>query len=290
MAQTQRSPLAQRLLPQKGLYSHRSAPSPRAARHRMGLQLAACTVLLTGSFATPTGMAVNAGIFGLFMLAIWILGEGLRAEDDYRARPAARAPRLPLKLLAAGLTGGAVGLTFLARSGNMVEAALAAALAVGLHVAAFGTDPRADKDDLISAVSADRVDGFVAEAEADLAAIRTALASLHDPDINRACDRFSAAVTDLLDGLAMYPQGIALCRKHLTVFVQSIRATSLRYARLHAQSPDPVRSKAFMQFLSDAEQSYKSQADSVRLRNNDALDMDIGVLRDALQREVSRPG
>ncbi|WP_155947343.1 hypothetical protein [Pseudorhodobacter ferrugineus] len=283
-----RSDIAQRILPQKGLFSHRSTPSQRGARERMGLQMASMAVLLTGGLSDVTSIAISVGLFGIFISALWLLGEGLRAEDDYNARPAARAPRLPLKTLAALLMGLAVGLTYATRGGSLFESALAAILAAGLQGLAFGLDPRQDKDDLVSAASADRVDGFAAKVEADLATIRSTLLPLNDPDIDQGVCLVETQALALLDGLALYPAGIATCQRHLTVYLHAICDTAQRFALLQTQRHDPARHSAFIGFLSKVAQSYKEKADSIRLRNNVALDISIDVLQAALATGATR--
>ncbi len=67
------------------------------------------TIMALGS-GNLLGIIVNASGFALYMAAAWCLRKGLQAEAAFSQAPIARAPRWPLKSLAAVITALATGM------------------------------------------------------------------------------------------------------------------------------------------------------------------------------------
>ena len=67
------------------------------------------TIMALGS-GNLLGIIVNASGFALYMAAAWYLRQGLQAEAAFSQAPIARAPRWPLKSLAAVITALATGM------------------------------------------------------------------------------------------------------------------------------------------------------------------------------------
>ena len=123
-----------------------------------------------------SGAALVAVVLvALFIASVWVLGEGLRAEDDWQARPVAKAPRMKLKAISAAMMGAAVGLSFLTGGTDPMGNVLGGVLAAALHLTSFGIDPIRDKQgDGITAFEAERIDGMSDALEPHLARISAA--------------------------------------------------------------------------------------------------------------------
>ena len=114
----------------------------RVGARANALYLAPIPLLFTAFGQDPAGLALDLAAFFTLMGAAWMTREGLRAEDAYEAREAARRPALPRKLLGAGLTGIGLALAGLPTVGGAVILAI---LGVALPIGAFGIDPLRNK-------------------------------------------------------------------------------------------------------------------------------------------------
>lgn len=274
-----RSPLAERLLPARGLFRGAAPPSRRAARERIALHAAALLPLVNILSGTIWERAAGIGLTGLFLTALWLLGEGLRAEDDWRARPAARRPRLPLKAASAVLMGAAIGLAF-AAAGNGIGTSIAAgSLGLLLQVVAFGIDPLRDKHDAtVTAQDADRVEDLAMRATASLTAMMRALDQGGAPEAIAEGARLDAAAGALLSALATAPAGLPRSRRALTVWLPALAEAAARFAPLHIASPDPARTAEVVAVIAQVRANIAALTQELQRRADDQLSRDLAVL------------
>lgn len=274
-----RSALADRLLPVSGLFRHAAPPSRRAARERIALQIAALPILVPHPAASLPEIITNVGLVGLFLTAVWVLGEGLRAEDDWRARRAARRPRLQLKMASAGLMGMAVGLAF-ASAGNGGGTSIAAgALGLLLHLVAFGIDPLRDKHDVEAcAQDADRIEDLAARANVSLAQMLRALDRSGAPDVVAEGARLDAAAAALLSALAAAPAALPSTRRALTVWLPALAEAATRFSALHLAAPDPVRATEVAAVIAQVRGNLERLTVETQYRADLHLQRDLVVL------------
>jgi hypothetical protein len=280
-----RSALAEKILPHDGLFRLSTPPSPRGKYLRaglFGLALVVCILFLfihgprAAVLATPGGIAL--------ILSAWLLGEGLRAEDHFRATKGARPPRLPLKLIAAGVTGLAVGwLTFVGARGDGAGFAVSAIVAAISQIGCFGLDPRGLQSGApFAAMQAERVEDHAEQAEAHLASMTTACAALPDADLQTAVAGLTGAVRAVLAELADHPASLPLCRRASGPQLAAFAESCARFAALQTRAPDPARLDEFLRLTDRMQAGYRQLAEDIRLRNNQALSIEWAVLRDAL--------
>lgn len=279
-----RAPLADRIAPLRGLYRVQAGTSPRAAKRRAWLYLAAALPALAAlrHVLSPAELAVDGAALALLLSGSWLLGEGMKAEDHYRARPSARAPRLPLKTLAAVLAGAGVAACF--ASLGPLFMSVYGLTATGLHLAAFGIDPlhhkTAEGGDL---GAAERIEPHLASARARLAEIESVLDSLGDRPLAMEGRAFAAEVNRLLALLARRPAALGQLREHLGMLLKGALDATRRLADVW---PGQTRAEAraeYLWFLSDLKSSYidKTRALEAAIKQEMTLEMD--VVRDRLK-------
>lgn len=274
-----RSPLAERILPARSLFRRSAPPSRRAARERVALHVATLLLLVCRPYDTIAEIAATVGLVGLFFTALWLLGEGLRAEDDWRARPAARRPRLPLKIVAAGVMGTALCLAFAAADNGTGTSIATGVVGAVLHLLAFGIDPLRDKHDtLVTAQDADRVEDLAMRGTASLAALRNTLQDSGAPGAIAEGARLDAATGALLSALAVAPAGLPRCRRALTVWLPALVEAAARFAPLHRADPDQGRTAELVRIIARVRASIEALTHEVRRRADDALSRDLAVL------------
>ena len=236
-------------------------------------------------FAEPLVLAQYLAAFGALILAAWLTREGLRAEDAYNARKVARPPAFPRKIFGSALTGIGLGLAGIAGFGP-VEAVVFAALGAGLHFASFGPDPMQSKGvDEHGDFQTDRVARVVDEAEEHLAEIREAIAGLRDRNLTTRVDGFLATARKLCRTVEDDPRTLTGARRYLGVYLLGARDATKKFADLYAERKDGDARADYEALLDDLEKSFAARTEKMLLDDRSDLDIEIGVLRERLERE-----
>ena len=239
--------------------------------------------------AAALTVAVLSG--AILVLAAWLLREGLRAEAAYEARPIARRPALPRKMLASVLTGIGIGLAATTGDGSILAAGLYGLIGLGLHVTAFGIDPLKDKRmEGIDTFQQDRVARVVDEAESLLEAMRGQIASLKDRKLDLAVAKFQATAWQMIRTVEEDPRDLTAARKYLGVYLMGARDASAKFADLYRKHGDESARAEYEALLVDLEQNFAARTEKLLEGDRTDMDIEIKVLRDRLQREgVSTP-
>lgn len=239
-----------------------------------------------GLFGGPGALVLSLGAAAVLALSAWLLREGLRAEAAYEARPVARRPALPRKMLAAILTGGGALLAALSGGTDLFGGVLYAIAASGLHLAAFGIDPLADKRvEGIDSFQQDRVARVVEEAEAYLATIRDQIATLGDRALATRVAGFEALARRMIRTVEEDPRDLTSARKYLGVYLMGARDATVRFADLYRRTRDAQARSDYEALLGDLETNYAQGTTRLLEGGREAMDLEITVLRDRLRRE-----
>lgn len=246
---------------------------------RARLMLVPAVILFLGGLGDgAAGLLAGTLACLLVAAASMLTREGLRAQMAYDARTVARRP-LPRKLAAAALTGLGIAVAALP-GGGIVVPVLCGLLGAGLHVAAFGPDPLADKGE---GMDAGRVARAVDEAEAYLAEIAALSAGLNDRALSRRVEAFTATARALFRRVEGDPRGLNGARRYLGVYLMGARDATARYAAL--PDHDPAARRAYAALLTDLETDYASRTSALLQDDRADLDLEIAVLRERLMRE-----
>lgn len=245
------------------------------------------TTLNDGAIAMSFGL-VGAGIW---TLAAWLLRGGLEAEAGYNERRVARRPDLPRKLISAVLTGLGAGVAVLAHANtvDVIAPILFILAATGLHVAAFGMDPRKDKGmEGIDTFQQNRVARVVDEAEAHLSAMTDAILRSGDRQMERSVESFKGVARDLIRTVEEDPRDLTAARKYLGVYLLGARDATAKYADIYSRTQDAQARTDYAALLKDMTENFSARTRKLLVEDRSDLNIEIDVLRERLAREGVR--
>lgn len=274
------------------------APSPTLTglkRTKIGLRVNALWLLPTpiALFAfgkPPLSMAVALAGYGLLIGAVWLLREGLKAQEAYEARAVARRPVVPRKMIASAATGVGLGLASFATGFGLIGGIVIGALAAALHLVAFGPDPLKDKGmEGVDSFQTNRVATAIEEAEKHLEAMADAIRRAQDRGIEAEVTRFAQTARGLFRRVEEDPRDLTAARKYLSVYLLGARDATAKFADFYARSSDAqARAGAradFSALLTDLGQNFSARTETLILEDRTDLDVEIEVLRERLARE-----
>lgn len=269
--------------------SYRGAKRTRAGG-RVNLLFLAPLPLIWKAFTTdPVGMAQYLAALGLLILSAWLTREGILAQEAYEARKVARRPALPRKIVGSLCTGAGLFMAGIAGFG-LLEAVIFAVLGTVIHSFAFGLDPLADKGmDGVDMFQTDRVARAVDEAEKHLSAMSEAIQRAGDRQLEARVDRFRTTARDLFRTVEEDPRDLTAARKYLSVYLLGARDATIKFADIYGRNRDPQAKADYSALLDDLEGNFAARTEKLLLDDRSDLDIEIGVLRDRLQREGIRP-
>ncbi len=220
------------------------------------------------------------------MLAAGLTRTGVAAAAAYHARAVAKPPAFPRKLFGAGLTALGVGAAHWFGSLDIAGAAIFAAMAGGLHVAAFGPDPlRAKGVDGLEGAALDDAVTKIETARALLGEMKTAIAETGDRALETRVASLAASAEQVIARIERDPRDLRRARRFLSVYLVGARDAAVKFARAWAENPAPEMRADYAALLDDLERSFAAQADALLEDDRTALDVEIEVLRDRLKME-----
>lgn len=279
-----------------GRYSPNSAkqtpPSAIARPHPVGARVNLLFVLpfafaIRAFFQDPTGLALNLAAFGCLMLAAWLTREGVLAQAAYDARAIARRPAIPRKMFGSVLIGAGLGAATL--TAGVVPAAILAVLGGVLHFGAFGADPLKDKGmEGIDAFQTDRAALAIEEAEAYLTEMITAIRRSGDRALARRVDGFANTVRPLFRTIENDPRRLNAARRYLGIYLIGARDATVKFTDIFVRNQDHDARVEYEALLDDLESQFVLRREALLADDRTALDIEIEVLRERLEREGLR--
>ena len=245
--------------------------------------------VLLGAFSLndgAIGMALGLTGAAILILAAWLLRDGLRAEAAYHERKVARRPGLPRKILASVLTGIGVAIAAYKSDPGVIAPVIFGLAAAGLHSAAFGLDPLADKGmEGIDTFQQDRVARVVDEAERHLAAMTDAIKRAGDRQMEARVERFQDTARDMFRTVEEDPRDLTGARKYLGVYLLGAKDATIKFADIYARTRDAQARTDYAHLLDDLEKSFSARTRKMLLEDRSDLTVEIDVLRERLERE-----
>lgn len=240
-------------------------------------------------FRSSTGMVQHLGVFGLMLLSAWLTREGVIAHDAYDQRRIARRPAIPRKIFGAAVMGLALALAGFGGDANVVNAVIFGLLGAGLHLASFGLDPMRDKGmEGIDEFQTDRVARAVDDAEDLLSAMTDAVKRARNRQIEQRLAAFQTHVRTLLRAVQDDPAQLSAARRYLGVYLRGARDATVKFADLYARTRDEAARQEYADLLDDLEENFMLRTETLIDSNRQALDIEIDVLRERLEREGLR--
>lgn len=262
----------------------------RAGGRVNALFVAPVFFLFTAFAQPPAGMALDLAAFGVLILAAWLTRSGLEAEEAYEARNVARRPAIPRKLFASVLTGAGLYLGGFVPGASLVNPVIFGILGAVLHFLAFGPDPMRDKGmEGIDGHQSDRVARAVDEAERHLAAMRDAIRRAGDRQLEARVERFQATAREMFRTVENDPRDLVAARRYLGVYLMGAKDATVKFADIWGRSRDGKARADYERLLDDLEANFAARTRTLLEDDRSALDIEIEVLRERLQREGIRP-
>jgi hypothetical protein len=249
------------------------------------LALPFVTSLIGGSVVDVAGLAVALACchFGARLVE-----RGRQAEAEYLRRAIARAPRLPRKLLGAGLTGSGVLIASLfASSAGLAASLLFAGVAFGGCALAYGADPRQDKGLAPDPeVKMEAVAAAIAEAERKIGEIEHWAKRLQGRELTRHLQRIVAQARAILDEIEKDPADIRRARRFLVTYLDGTRDVVEKYAAQQEDLAETPLADNFRRVLRTIETVFAEQ--HAVLKRNDTLDLEVRI--EVLETQLRREG
>jgi 5-bromo-4-chloroindolyl phosphate hydrolysis protein len=253
------------------------------------LALPFVTSLIGGSVVDVLGLA---GALACCHGGMRLVERGRQAEADYLRRTIARAPRLPRKLLGAGLTAlGVLLASLLASSAGIAASLLFAGAAFGGCVLAYGLDPRQDKglapDTAAGAeVRMETVVAAIAEAERKIEEIEHWAKRLRSRELTRHLQRIVAQARAILDEIEKDPADIRRARRFLVTYLDGTRDVVEKYAAQQEDLAETPLADNFRRVLTTVESVFAEQ--HAVLKRNETLDLEVRI--EVLETQLLREG
>lgn len=246
-------------------------------------------MLLFAFWQDQVGLALNFAGYAVIAFAAWMTREGLIAQDAYEARRVARRPALPRKIIGAVAMGLGVAVGAVANQHGLPGAVILGAIAGALHLAAFGLDPLTDKvAEGVDSFQTDRVARVVDDAEEVLTAMRDHARRSNDRRILARVDAFLAEARELIRTVENDPRRLTAARRYLGVYLVGARDATDKFTELFLRTGDLQARLDYESLLDDLQTSFRKQTEALLTDDRTALDIEMGVLRDRLEREGVR--
>lgn len=250
----------------------------------MGLAIlpVATSLMQDGAIALAGNLLSGAAIFA----GAVVTREGLKAEAAWTTRKIARRPAVPRKILGGVLVGLGVALGSMTGLSGLLAAVVYGAVALGLHLTAFGLDPMRDKGmEGVDAFQTDRVARTIEEAEKHLAAMKDAVLRARDREAERRVDLVIAQAREMFRAVEDDPRDLSTARKYLGVYLMGARDATAKFADVYAQTKDAAVKADYFALLDDLERGMEAKRETLLITDRTDLDVEIEVLRDRLKRD-----
>ncbi|WP_373635283.1 5-bromo-4-chloroindolyl phosphate hydrolysis family protein [Yoonia sp. SS1-5] len=254
--------------------------------HSNLLFVPAVILVFTSLNEAPQTLVIGLIGAAVLTLAAWLLREGLKAEAAYNARKVARRPAMPRKMIASALTGIGAALAAYTGDTGLIGSLLYGVAAAGLHLAAFGIDPLADKRmEGIDTHQQDRVARVVDEAQNYLDVMQSQIEGLNDRRLTARVADFRDVAAKMIRTVEEDPRDLTGARKFLGVYLMGARDATIKFVDLYGRKQDADARANYEALLDDLEQNFAARTDKMLLDDRIDMDIEINVLRDRLQRE-----
>lgn len=226
---------------------------------------------------------LNSFSFFLFLSVATLAKKGFVQEKVYHDSTFTKAPKLPYKMFAGYLLGGATFFTaFIAGEQPFVKSLFLALIATLGYYLLYGFDPKKDKLENLGDVSAEFVLESIKEAKAKLASVRENLNKIKDNTLHEKITQAVQKASHIIQTIQDDPKDVRVARKFLIVYLDGMKKVTQSYTELE-ESDITVDTKERLHALMDDVQE-KFDQELVRLKNNNAFNLDVHI--DVLKEQI----
>jgi len=226
---------------------------------------------------------LNGFSFFLFLTVVTLAKKGFMQEKVYHDNTFTKAPKLPYKMFAGYLLGGATFFTAFITGGQpFIKSLFLAFIATLGYYLLYGFDPKKDKLENLGDVSAEFVLESIKEAKAKLASVRENLNKIKDNTLHEKLTQAVQKASHIIQTIQDDPKDVRVARKFLIVYLDGMEKVTQSYTELE-ESNVTVETKERLHALMDDVQE-KFDQELVRLKNNNAFNLDVHI--DVLKEQI----
>lgn len=226
---------------------------------------------------------LNSFSFFLFLSVATLAKKGFVQEKVYHDSTFTKAPKLPYKMFAGYLLGGATFFTaFITGEQPFVKSLFLALIATLGYYLLYGFDPKKDKLENLGDVSAEFVLESIKEAKAKLASVRENLNKIKDNTLHEKITQAVQKASHIIQTIQDDPKDVRVARKFLIVYLDGMKKVTQSYTELEESDITASTKERLHTLMDDVQEKFDQEL--VRLKNNNAFNLDVHI--DVLKEQI----
>ncbi|RUM71149.1 MAG: hypothetical protein DSZ09_03320 [Sulfurovum sp.] len=226
---------------------------------------------------------LNGISFLLFFSVATLSKKGFVQEGKYTQEIFTNAPKVPYKMIAAYLLGGATFFTaYVPGEQAFTKSIFLAIIATIGYYLFYGFDPKIDKFNNLGNISSDFVLKTIQEAKIKLNHIKKNMSSIKDPTLYDKLDTAVIKAENILRTLQEDPKDIRVARKFLIVYIDGIANVTDSYTALEESKISPQTKTKLHLLMDDVEKRFDKELKRLKKNNEFELDVHIDVLKEQI--------
>ena len=226
---------------------------------------------------------LNSISFFLFLAVATLAKKGFMQERIYHESIFTKAPKIPYKMVAGYLLGGATFFTSFVSGGQpLVKSAFLAIVAIVGYSLLYGFDPKKDKLENIGDISAEFVIKTIGEAKAKLSEVEIAMQNIKDTILHDKLQKALVQAEHILKTIQEDPKDVRVARKFLTVYIDGVAKVTKAYTELDEAEINEQTTQRLHTLMDEVEEKLSEELQ--RLKNNNAFDLDVHI--DVLKEQI----
>ena len=226
---------------------------------------------------------LNGISFFLFLIVARIARKGFLEEGNYHASTFTKAPKVPYKMIAGYLLGGATFFTAFITGGQpFIKSTFLAIIATLGYYLFYGFDPKKDKLENLGDVSAEFVIETIQEARTKLSHIKSHMTKIKDTVLYDKLNIATSKAENILQTIQEDPKDVRVARKFLIVYIDGIAKVTNSYTELDEKDINPETKTKLHSLMDDVEIRFDKELK--RLKDNNTFDLDVHI--DVLKEQI----
>ena len=226
---------------------------------------------------------LNGISFLLFLAVATLAKKGFVQEGFYNKDTFTKAPKVPYKMIAGYLLGGATFFTaWVTGSHNFLTSTFLAIIAtIGFYLF-YGFDPKVDKFKNLGDVSSEFVLETLKVAREKLSHIEEDMENIKDISLYEKLGIAVAKSENILQTIQEDPKDVRVARKFLTVYIDGVAKVTDSYTALEEEAINPETKEKLHTLMDDVESRFDKEL--ARLQSNNEFDLDVHI--DVLKEQI----